>query len=206
MLASIQRVYTQTQAAIVAATEAEAVVGVADPVPDPVPDDIISTNTNNSIDNGSSGSGSGNNVPTPRPTAKSMSTPSWIVLGLKQVLRAVKKNTVKLVLLAPDTEASAELDKQLASVVSACLDCNVPVYYCLSRRVIGKAVLTNLRQAAVAITNIDCSAVQPNPIQPPVPNPPVYPQKGLSISGYYSILYTQLVAIPPATLADAYGK
>lgn len=179
LLASVQRVYTQVQTS----TETNARITIPSTLPS-VKDDSKASGTNN----------------------KAEEDCNWIVLGLKQVLREVKKGGVKLVLLAPDTETSSELDKQLATLASACFDRNVPILYALSRRVLGKAVLTGLRQAAVAITNIDCTSIQPVNIHPPIPNPPVYPYKGLSLSAYYSIVYNQLLTVPPSTLADAFGE
>ena len=83
------------------------------------------------------------------------------VMGLKQCTHAIKLGRARLVLLAHDHEASEALDEKLRTLVHLAankLDDNydpVPVLCSLSRRQLGRALNTNMRQAAVAIFNPD---------------------------------------------------
>ena len=73
------------------------------------------------------------------------------VIGLKQVLNGVKSKRARLVLLAPDTEASDELDKKINDIMKESTEQSVPVMYCLSRRKLGKAVHVTVKHCALAV-------------------------------------------------------
>lgn len=125
-------------------------------------------------------------VPKPKPTVSAAAPgAAKVVMGLKQITQHVTRNNestvsagdaagatsavpvsgaadVKLVLLAPDTENSVELDKQILKLVngcgthssSLCPGGTVPILYCLSRRQLGKICQSQLRQAAVGLVSI----------------------------------------------------
>ena len=73
------------------------------------------------------------------------------VTGLRQCLIGTRAGLAKLVLVAPDTETSEELDSRLAELMKAAKDREVPLLYSLSRRQLGKACQTNTRQSCVAV-------------------------------------------------------
>lgn len=70
---------------------------------------------------------------------------------MKQVLKNVKLGKVKLILIAPNTEPSEELDSMIESIVSLAQSKDIPVLYCLSKRLLGKALLMSMKQTMVAI-------------------------------------------------------
>jgi ribosomal protein L7Ae-like RNA K-turn-binding protein len=83
------------------------------------------------------------------------------VMGLKQCTNGVKSGRARLVLLACDPEASEALDAKIGTLLLQAAnkldkdDEPVPVLVSLSRRQLGKAVHSNMRQAAVAIYKPD---------------------------------------------------
>jgi ribosomal protein L7Ae-like RNA K-turn-binding protein len=74
---------------------------------------------------------------------------------MRQVTNGVKAERAKLVLLAPDTEASDTLDGKLDAMLDEARRREVPVLYCLNRRKLGKAVRSSMKQAAVAVYDPD---------------------------------------------------
>ena len=108
-------------------------------------------------------------------TSSSSNKSSSVLQGLKQVTNYIIHNNslrdadkcgsnqrvsdgavtteMKLVLIAPDTEQSVELDRQIDRLLTQCEAYNVPVLYCLNRRQLGKIVQSTLRQAAVGVIN-----------------------------------------------------
>ena len=83
------------------------------------------------------------------------------VMGLKQCTNGVKSGRARLVLLASDPEASEALDAKIGTLLLQAAnkldkdDEPVPVLVSLSRRQLGKAVQSKMRQAAVAIYKPD---------------------------------------------------
>jgi ribosomal protein L7Ae-like RNA K-turn-binding protein len=73
------------------------------------------------------------------------------VTGLRQCHVSARAGMCKLLLLAPDTEASAALDGKLALLIQDAKEKGVPTLYCLSRRQMGKACQTNTRQSCVSV-------------------------------------------------------
>lgn len=65
-----------------------------------------------------------------------------------QVGNGVKSGRAKLVLLAPDIEASSALFNQ---IISGVFSKEIPVLYCLSRRKLGKSVGMSTKQSAIAV-------------------------------------------------------
>eukprot|EP01033_Poteriospumella_lacustris_P018170 gene18170-13045_t len=76
------------------------------------------------------------------------------VCGLRQVTQAVKAGRVKMVLLAPNTEASVALDSKVLYLIRCATALNIPVMYALSRRLLGAALEMTIKQSCVGL----CSA------------------------------------------------
>ena len=74
-----------------------------------------------------------------------------LLQGMKQCSNAVKAGLASLVLLPPDVEDSASIDALVDALLLAAERAAVPVLYCLSRRRLGKAVGSSMRQSAVAV-------------------------------------------------------
>jgi ribosomal protein L7Ae-like RNA K-turn-binding protein len=70
---------------------------------------------------------------------------------MKQSTNAVKAGRASLVLLPPDVEDSASIDAMVDTLLLEAQRAAVPVLYCLSRRRLGKAVGSSMRQSAVAV-------------------------------------------------------
>jgi len=62
---------------------------------------------------------------------------------------------VKLLLLAPNTEANEVLDDKIDLLISEAQQRGVPVCYCLSKRLLGKAAQLSMKQSAVAVLDPD---------------------------------------------------
>ena len=73
------------------------------------------------------------------------------VLGMRQTHNAIKAGSARLVLLPPDIEASECLDGVVESLLAEAEARGVPLCYCLSRRRLGKALGSGMRQSAVAV-------------------------------------------------------
>jgi hypothetical protein len=54
-------------------------------------------------------------------------------------------------LIAPNTEKSEEIDDKINAIIAAGLAQEVPVLYCLSKRLLGKALQMTIKQSIVAI-------------------------------------------------------
>jgi hypothetical protein len=67
------------------------------------------------------------------------------------VTNGIKASKAMLVLLAPDTEVSEALDGKLSALIDEAQSRDVPILYCLTRRKLGKALHSSMKQAAVAI-------------------------------------------------------
>eukprot|EP01041_Mallomonas_annulata_P008344 gene8344-17191_t len=79
------------------------------------------------------------------------------VLGIKQSINGVKADKAKVVFLAPDTEASGALDTKLVTLIQEAQNRRIPILYCLTRRKLGKAVASTMKQSAVTV--YDCDGV-----------------------------------------------
>lgn len=73
------------------------------------------------------------------------------VCGLRQVTQGVKAGRVKMVLLAPNTEASVALDSKVLYLIRCATALNIPVMYALSRRLLGSALEMTIKQSCVGI-------------------------------------------------------
>ena len=67
----------------------------------------------------------------------------------------MRTERAKIVFLAPDTEASAAIDAKLMALVEESKLREVPIVYCMSRRRLGRAVGSSMKQSAVAVLNPD---------------------------------------------------
>lgn len=74
-------------------------------------------------------------------------------------MSAVKSQRIKLVLIAPDTEASEVLDTKLANIISVAQGLSIPIIYCLNRRQLCKCTGAPTRQSVVAICNYEPIAI-----------------------------------------------
>jgi hypothetical protein len=131
------------------------------------------------------GGGGKSKAPTKAPANAAATGALKLIMGLRQVTQYITRHNrtlggdpsspvaavpgaipgaadLKLVLLAPDTESSAELDKQILKLVQVCGSHSsslnphgpVPILYCMSRRQLGKVCQSSLRQAAVGVISI----------------------------------------------------
>lgn len=72
-----------------------------------------------------------------------------------QCINAVKGGKVRLLLLAPNTEANEAMDEKIDLLISETQAREVPVCYCLSKRILGKAVQLSMKQSAIAVLDPD---------------------------------------------------
>jgi ribosomal protein L7Ae-like RNA K-turn-binding protein len=77
------------------------------------------------------------------------------VCGLKQTIQAVKAGRMKLILLAPNTEASVALDQKIVQLLVLADALSIPVCHCLSRRLLGKALQMPIKQSCVGILSAE---------------------------------------------------
>lgn len=70
-------------------------------------------------------------------------------------MNAVKSNKVRLLLIAPNTEESEVLDNKIESLMDEAATRDIPVCYCLSKRLLGKACQLSMKQSAVAVLDPD---------------------------------------------------
>jgi len=86
---------------------------------------------------------------------KGIQTKMRFVMGIKQCTNGVKVGKAILVLMAPDMEQSEVLEGGLEFLLTEAAEREIPVIYCLSRRKLGKALLSSMRQTVVAIYSAD---------------------------------------------------
>ena len=67
----------------------------------------------------------------------------------------MKAGLVKLLLLAPDSEASEAIEGVLNVLLEEARVREVPVLYCLNRRKLGKAAHSSMKQVVVAVIDAD---------------------------------------------------
>lgn len=81
-----------------------------------------------------------------------------LIVGLKEVARAVRQGKVKCVVVAPDIEdvspSGAGVEGKIREIVSICYQQDVPVIFTLSRSRIGWALGKSLRMSALAIVDV----------------------------------------------------
>jgi ribosomal protein L7Ae-like RNA K-turn-binding protein len=77
------------------------------------------------------------------------------VKGIKQATNVVKTGRARVVFVASDTEESESLDGKLQEMIKIAKEREIPILYCLSRRLLGKAVGSTFRQSAVAVHDPD---------------------------------------------------
>jgi len=76
-------------------------------------------------------------------------------ISTKQCLNSVKAGNVRLLLLAPNTEANEAVDEKIGALIDEAQRREVPLCYCLSKRILGKAAQLSMKQSAVAILDPD---------------------------------------------------
>lgn len=62
---------------------------------------------------------------------------------------------MRLLLLAPNTEANEVMDEKIDLLIGEAQVRQVPVCYCLSKRILGKAVQLSMKQSAIAVLDPD---------------------------------------------------
>ena len=67
----------------------------------------------------------------------------------------MKAGKVRVLLLAPNTEANDVVDDKISNLIEEARRREVPVCYCLSKRLLGKAVQLTMKQSAVAVLDPD---------------------------------------------------
>ena len=67
----------------------------------------------------------------------------------------MKAGLVKLLLLAPDSEASEAIECVLSILLEEARVREVPVLHCLNRRKLGKAAHSSMKQVVVAVIDAD---------------------------------------------------
>lgn len=72
-----------------------------------------------------------------------------------QATNCVKAGLVKLLILAPDSEASEALDMSLNALLDYAQQNDVAALYCLNRRKLGKAVHSSMKQVVIAVIDAD---------------------------------------------------
>lgn len=77
------------------------------------------------------------------------------VAGLKQATQSTKLGKTRLLLLAPNTEASEELDHRIDSLLSLASEKEIPAIYCLSKRLLGKHAQMSMKQSVIAVLDPD---------------------------------------------------
>lgn len=90
-----------------------------------------------------------------RDKVKGIQTKMRFVMGMKQCTNGVKVGKALLVLMAPDIEQSEVLDGGLNFLLTEAAAREIPVLSCLSRRRLGKALMSSMRQTVVAIYSAD---------------------------------------------------
>jgi ribosomal protein L7Ae-like RNA K-turn-binding protein len=72
-----------------------------------------------------------------------------------QCTNSIKAGKVRVLLLAPNTEANEAVDDKIDSLIEEARQREVPVCYCLSKRILGKAVQLSMKQSAIAVLDPD---------------------------------------------------
>lgn len=62
---------------------------------------------------------------------------------------------VRIVFIAPNTDVSEELDDKLALIIAEAQRRDMDIMYCLSKRLLGKALQMSMKQSAVAVLDPD---------------------------------------------------
>lgn len=78
-----------------------------------------------------------------------------LATSIRQCLNSVKAGNARLLLLAPNTEANEVVDEKIDTLISEAQQREVPLCYCLSKRILGKAAQLSMKQSAVAILDPD---------------------------------------------------
>ena len=71
------------------------------------------------------------------------------------MLNAVKTKHVRIVFIAPNTDVSEELDEKIDHIMLEARNREIDVMYCLSKRLLGKALQMSMKQSAVAVLDPD---------------------------------------------------
>ncbi len=67
----------------------------------------------------------------------------------------MKSKKARIIFLAPNTEVSEELDTRLDALVNEAKQREIPVVYCLSKRLLGKAVQMTIKQSVITVFDPD---------------------------------------------------
>jgi len=78
------------------------------------------------------------------------------VVGIREVDRAVNRTEAKGVIVAFNLEWGIDaLDKQIMDLRKACIEEEIPFFFALNKRKLGKALDKSMKQSIVGIVNLD---------------------------------------------------
>eukprot|EP01039_Chlorochromonas_danica_P009532 gene9532-10536_t len=77
------------------------------------------------------------------------------VTGLRQVAQSIKAGRARLIILAPNTEVSEELDLLIDGIIANAQSKAIPLLYALNKRQLGKALQMTMKQSVVSIFDPD---------------------------------------------------
>jgi selenocysteine insertion sequence-binding protein 2 len=78
-----------------------------------------------------------------------------LVMGLREVARGIRSHKVKLVIMANNLDQYGAIDKTIQDIIDLAQINNVPIYYELNKRNLGKAVGKSIKVAIVGIQSAD---------------------------------------------------
>jgi selenocysteine insertion sequence-binding protein 2 len=78
-----------------------------------------------------------------------------LVMGLREVARGIRSHKVKLVIMANNLDEYGAIDKTVQDIIDLARNEEVPIYYELNKRSLGKAVGKSIKVAVVGVQNAD---------------------------------------------------
>lgn len=78
-----------------------------------------------------------------------------IVMGLREVARGIRSHKVKLVVMANNLDEYGAIDDKLQEIITLCHDEDVPIFYELNKRNLGKALGKSIKIAVAGVQNAD---------------------------------------------------
>ena len=78
-----------------------------------------------------------------------------LVMGLREVARGIKSHKVKMVIMADNLDEYGAIDEKLQEILDLAEKEDVPVFFELSKRRLGKALGKSIKVAVVGIYSAD---------------------------------------------------
>ena len=78
-----------------------------------------------------------------------------LVMGLREVARGIRSHKVKLVIMANNLDEYGAIDKTVQDIIDLAKTEEVPIYYELNKRSLGKAVGKSIKVAVVGVQSAD---------------------------------------------------